>query len=420
MVLQHLGTRRGSVFLPHGLGPDAPCHAAYDRVFRVDAVAEEEAEVGPKLVQVHATAQVVFDVGESIGERKGQLRDRVGTCLCNVIAADRNAVEVANRAVDERCLYIAHQAQGEFRGENAGVLGLIFFQDIGLDRTANLAHRLRLQALVVGRWENFIACATEQQEAESVVSFGQISLVNGALQASVFPFRSQHTFDLVFQSVFPDEFFAVLIDRGIQEESQKDGSRAIDGHGYAGGGSTQVEAAVEFLRIVQAAYADSAVSHLAIDVRASVGVAAIERDAVKGRGEALSGHALRDVVEALVRALGSAFSGKHAGRVFALSLERIDSCGVWKAAGQVFLQRPPGQIRPAAQPRHSDFRDVEVGQALRRGFNRNVPSSNLVGVYFRLIPSPEFWPLLEPLQHLGVHFELNFVAFRRDVGCIPL
>ena len=60
-----------------------------------------------------------------------------------------------------------------------------------------------------------------------------------------------------------------------------------------------------------------------------------------------------------------------------------------------------------------------MGQALRRGFNRNVPASNLVGVYFRLIPSPEFWPLLEPLQHLGVHFELNFVAFRRDVGCIP-
>ena len=201
------------------------------------------------------------------------------------------------------------------------------------------------------------------------MSFGQLSLVYGALQAFVFPLRSQHTFDLVLQSVFPDEFFAVLIDRGIQEESQEDGSGAIDGHGHAGRGSAQVEAAVEFFRIVQAANADSAVPHLAVDVWASVGVAAVERDAVKGRGEALGGHALRHVVEALVRALGSAFSGKHAGRVFPLTLERIDSCGVWKAARQVFLQRPPGQIRPAAQPRHSDFRDVEVGQTLRGGFN---------------------------------------------------
>ena len=54
---------------------------------------------------------------------------------------------------DEKLLDIAHHLQGEFDGEDAGVLALVLFQDIGLHRTANIAqdHLFDLSCLLPGR-----------------------------------------------------------------------------------------------------------------------------------------------------------------------------------------------------------------------------------------------------------------------------
>jgi hypothetical protein len=43
-------------------------------------------KVGCELVDVHASAAVVFHVGEAVGERQGELRDGVGTRLSDVVA----------------------------------------------------------------------------------------------------------------------------------------------------------------------------------------------------------------------------------------------------------------------------------------------------------------------------------------------
>ncbi len=49
VVLELLGPFVGAVFAVQCLGPNPPGHAANDGVFRIDAIGEEEAQVGAKL-----------------------------------------------------------------------------------------------------------------------------------------------------------------------------------------------------------------------------------------------------------------------------------------------------------------------------------------------------------------------------------
>ena len=53
-----------------------------------------------------------------------------------------------------------------------------------------------------------------------------------------------------------------------------------------------IEAAVQDLQVVERGDGHAAVAHLAVDVRARVGVVAVERDRVEGGGQALGRHAL--------------------------------------------------------------------------------------------------------------------------------
>ena len=115
MVLQHLRPRAGLVLLSHGLGPNAARYPANDGVFRVNAIGEEKTQIGTELIQLHAAAQVVFYVGEPIGQRERQLRNWIGACFGDVVSANGNAVEVADRSIDEGFLDIPHQSQCKFR-----------------------------------------------------------------------------------------------------------------------------------------------------------------------------------------------------------------------------------------------------------------------------------------------------------------
>ena len=57
-----------------------------------------------------------------------------------MIAADGDGIKVSDRASNERFLYVTHHAQREFGRENAGVLRLIFLENVGLNRTAHRTH----------------------------------------------------------------------------------------------------------------------------------------------------------------------------------------------------------------------------------------------------------------------------------------
>ena len=318
VVLQFLAALVGAVLLAHGHGPDAARHPAHDGVFRVHAVAEEEAQIGREVVDVHAARQVRLHEGEAVREREGQLADRVGPGLGNVVPADGHRVEVAHVVVHEVLGDVAHDLQAELGAEDAGVLALVFLQDVGLHRAAHVGQRpgADLLGLVVGG----------------------IAAVVGA------------------------ELVQVLVDGGVHEHRQDAGRRAVDGHGDRGGRVAQVEAAVEHLHVVQRGDAHAGVADLAVDVRAQIGVVAVERDRVEGGGQALGRHALTHQLEAAVGAERVAFAGEHAGRVFALALEGKGAGGVGEAARHVLQHQPLEQLAVVLVRGQGDLADGGAGE----------------------------------------------------------
>ncbi len=70
---------------------------------------------------------------------KASWRDRVRAGFGDVITGDGHRIEVAHLVVDEILLDVAHHAQREFGGEDAGVLRLVFLEDVGLHGAAHAA-----------------------------------------------------------------------------------------------------------------------------------------------------------------------------------------------------------------------------------------------------------------------------------------
>jgi hypothetical protein len=85
------------------------------------------------------------------------------------------------------CLDVAHHLQGEIDGENAGVLPLVFLEDVGLNRAAHVGQHLGAEAAYFHRPD----------------------------RAAVFGAESIH----------------LLIDGGVEKHGQHDGGRPVDGHG---------------------------------------------------------------------------------------------------------------------------------------------------------------------------------------------
>jgi len=124
--------------LAHRARPDPPRDAADHCVLGIHAVGEEEREVRREVIDLHAARQVVLDDREAVRQRERQLRDRVRAGLGDVVPGDRHRIEIADAVIDEVLLHVTHHAHREFRGEDAGVLRLILFQDVRLHRAAHL------------------------------------------------------------------------------------------------------------------------------------------------------------------------------------------------------------------------------------------------------------------------------------------
>ena len=102
------------------------------------------------------------------------IRARLG----DVITGDGHRIEVPHLVVDEELLHVAHHAQRELGRENAGVLRLVFFEDVGLHRAAHQRHRLGPQLRVFFRREHarrdqLIARESQQRDARAIVAFGK-------------------------------------------------------------------------------------------------------------------------------------------------------------------------------------------------------------------------------------------------------
>jgi hypothetical protein len=102
---------------------------------------------------------------------------------------------------------VAHHLQAELGAEDAGVLALVFLEDVGLHRAAHIGQRPFAD---LGR-----------------LGVGGLAPVVGA------------------------ELVQVLVDGGVHEHRQDRRRRAVDRHRHRGGGVGQVEAAVQHLHVVE-------------------------------------------------------------------------------------------------------------------------------------------------------------------------
>ena len=99
VVFKFLRAFVGTVFFFHRHRPNAARHATHHGVFGVHAVAEEERQIGRKVVDVHASRQIGFDKGKAITQGECKLRDGIGACLSNVVPTDRHAIEITHLVV---------------------------------------------------------------------------------------------------------------------------------------------------------------------------------------------------------------------------------------------------------------------------------------------------------------------------------
>ncbi len=318
VVFQLLATLIRSVFLFHRHGPNTPRHPAHHGVFRVHAVAEEKAQVRRKVIDVHATRQIGFHKRETVGQRERQLADRVGAGLGNVVAADGHAVKVAHLVVDKILRHIAHDFERKLGRKNAGVLTLVFFQDVGLHRAAHVLQHPGAR---------------------------RIGLLRGG-----------------FAAQFAAQRFHLLVDRGVHEHGQNRGRGAIDRHAHTGGGAAQIKAAVQNLHVIQRGDAHARVAYLTVDVGPRVRVIAVERDRIKSGGQALGRHAVAEQLEAGVGAKRVTFARKHARGVFVLAFERKRSRRVGVVTRQVIEHQPLQDVALVVVDGQADFADFRTTQ----------------------------------------------------------
>ncbi len=132
---------------------------------------------GREIVDLHAARQVVLDDGEAVAERERQLRDRIGPGFGDVVAGDGHRIEIADAVFHEELLDVAHHAQGEFGAEDAGVLRLVFLQDVGLHGAAHQGQGFSADTGVGFGIQQLIAGQAQQGQAQAVVGRRQFAVV---------------------------------------------------------------------------------------------------------------------------------------------------------------------------------------------------------------------------------------------------
>src|SRR5216684_3812016 len=108
MIFQLLAPAIPLILVFNGFGPDATRYPSDDAVFRIHSIAEKERKVGGKIIDIHPSGKIIFYIGKAIGQRKSQLRNRVGAGFRDVIAADGDTIEIAYILFDKPGLDISH------------------------------------------------------------------------------------------------------------------------------------------------------------------------------------------------------------------------------------------------------------------------------------------------------------------------
>ncbi|EKD36495.1 MAG: hypothetical protein ACD_75C01492G0004 [uncultured bacterium] len=265
-----------------------------------------------------------------------------------MVAGDRDRIEVFHLLVDEVFLNVAHHLQGEFDREDAGVLTLILFQDIGLDGAPHIGEDACFDLFILAVFRTAV--------------------------------------------VFGDEFFHLLVDGGVHEHRQNDRRRSIDGHRYRGGGGAEIEAAIEYFDVVEGADAYPRGADLAVDIRADRRVPAVQGHRIEGGGQPFRLIISREQPEPFIGLGRPAFPGKHPGRILAGPLHRKYPAGIGEIARQVFLAQPGIDIGRIGEFRQGDFADFRVRQRFGKERHADLPVAHGVDQLVAGIIGAGFFP----------------------------
>ncbi len=130
-----------AVFFAHVARVDSACRPELGDLFEeVDMRVEEEREARRKRVDVHAGSHAGFDVSEAVGERERQLLRGRRARLANVVTGDRDRIPLRHLARAELD-HVDDDAHVRTRREYPLLLRDVFFEDVGLDRSAQLGAR---------------------------------------------------------------------------------------------------------------------------------------------------------------------------------------------------------------------------------------------------------------------------------------
>ena len=271
MILQHLTSGTRAITLPHRPRPDAPGDSADHRIFRIHAVRKEETQVRREVIDVHAAREVVLDDRKTIRQGKRQLADRIRARFRDVISADRNAVVVANIVFDEELLHVSHHLHRKFCREDAGVLCLVFFENVSLHRATYGGERLAFEFCRRSDFDQLVAGNTKQAKPRPSFPGGRSPEYSGRCYA----FKVRVDFFAVPHPTcrFLSGVFDLLIDRGIHEKRQDHRRRAIDRHGYRSCRRfAEIESRIQFLDVVDRSDRHTGIADLAVNIRALVRV----------------------------------------------------------------------------------------------------------------------------------------------------
>ena len=86
-----------------------------------------------------------------------------------MVAADRNTVVVAYLVFDKVLLHITHHLHGEFGREYAGILRLVLFQNVRLNRAAYDGECIVLDACINLRGNDLVTRYPEQTQPQTVI-----------------------------------------------------------------------------------------------------------------------------------------------------------------------------------------------------------------------------------------------------------
>ena len=80
-----------------------------------------------EIIYRHAAREIGLDEGEAVRECKRELANRIRAGFGDVIARDRDRLEITHLMLSKVFLNVAHHLEAKFGRENAGILPLVFF-----------------------------------------------------------------------------------------------------------------------------------------------------------------------------------------------------------------------------------------------------------------------------------------------------